>query len=96
MTCVISPRMDDVHKEVFLTSSGDPGLWLLLNGTVVGTCKPDTYFLINELKKKYPYLSVNIDEDQDVIVRTWECRLMRSLLVTGRSIVRWTLIEGKT
>ena len=72
MTCVISPRMDDVHDEILLTSSENPGPWLILNGTVVGTCRPDTYSLIRELKKKYPYLSVNVDDDQDVMVKTWE------------------------
>ena len=49
ITCVISLRMDGVYNEILLTSSENPGPWLILNSTVVGTCKPDTYSLIREL-----------------------------------------------
>lgn len=96
LTCLVSPRMDNIYDKIISFIIQEPGDWVIYNGLVVGFSKEDTYQNILLLKKEYPYMSLNIDSNGDIHVRTWEGRLMRPLIVTHGNVFAWNTIFGKS
>ena len=93
LTCVISPKMDDIHHILTSFITHSPGKWVVYNGVVIGFSNSETYNKLLDLKKVYPYMSVNKNEDE-ILIRTWDGRLMRPLIRTNSRVFPWNSVEG--
>ena len=96
LTCIISPRMEDIYDIVLDLVTQDPGEWVIYNGVVVGFEQHNTYSELLRLKKTHPYMSVNRGVDSEIFIRTWEGRLMRPLIKTNNRVFPWNEIDGKS